>query len=80
MFDTTTLKQARRLASLVCEARHIADELADDLNRESGEAKNRAIEEQLVELSDMFFDMAGQLGETEGELDSLIEPYDSEVA
>lgn len=79
MFDTTTLKQIRKLASLVCEARNLADEISSDLNSASDEA-NWRIQDQLVELSDMFFDMAEELGSTEGELDSLIAPYDSEVA
>ena len=41
MLDTMAIKQARKLASAVCEARNLAEVLSDDLRLDSMEHKNQ---------------------------------------
>ena len=45
MLDTMSIKQARKLASAVCEARANAEELSQDLQLDSMEHKNQHIAE-----------------------------------
>ena len=71
---------ARKLASLVCEARNLADELSNDIQMDSQEPKNQRIADELDDLSYEIYQMCESLGEMEHELDALIAPYDEEVA
>ena len=80
MLDTMSIKQARKLASAVCEARAIAEELSQDLHLDSMEHKNQHIAEAFEELAGQIAEWAEDLAHIEGQADDLIQPYDSEVA
>lgn len=80
MLDATSIKQARKLASAVCEARAIAEELSQDLHCDSMEAKNQHVSEAMENLAEQIAEWAEDLAHIEGQTDDLIEPYDAEVA
>lgn len=80
MLDTMAKKQARKLASAVCEARAIAEELSQDLHLDSMEAKNQHVSEAMENLSEAIAEWAEELAEIEGQADELIQPYDKEIA
>jgi hypothetical protein len=80
MLDKSTLTMARKLASLVCEARNIAEELSQGLHCDSMEAKNQHVSEATENLADDIAEWAEELAHIEGQADNLIAPYDKEVA
>ena len=80
MLDAMSIKMARKLAGLVCEARNLADELSNDIQMDSQEPKNQRIAEELDDLSYEVYQMCESLGEIEHDLDALIAPYDKEIA
>ena len=80
MLNTTAIKQARKLASAVCEARNLAEVLSDDLRLDSMEHKNQHAAEAYEELAEQIADWAEELAQIESQADGLIQPYDSEVA
>jgi len=80
MFDTMTIKQARKLASAVCEARAVAEELSQDLHLDSMEHKNQHVAEAFEELAVQIAEWAEELAHIEGQTDDLIQPYDKEIA
>ena len=80
MLDTMSIKQARKLASAVCEARAIAEELSQDLHMDSMEHKNQHIAEAFEELAAQIAEWAEDLAQIESQADDLIQPYDKEIA
>lgn len=80
MLDSSTLTMARKLASAVCEARNLADELSQDLHCDSMEAKNEHVSEAMENLAEQIAEWAEELAHIEGQADDLILPYDTEVA
>ena len=80
MLDTMSIKQARKLASAVCEARAIAEELSQDLHLDSMEHKNQHIAEAFEELAGQIAEWAEDLAQIESQADDLIQPYDKEIA
>ena len=74
------IKQARKLASAVCEARNLAEELSQDLHCDSMEHKNQHVAEAYEQLSEAIAEWAEELAEIEGQADDLIQPYDKEIA
>jgi len=76
MLDATLIKQARKLASAVCEARAIAEELSQDLHCDSMEHKNQHVAEAFEELAEQIAEWAEELAHIEGQTDDLIQPYD----
>ncbi len=55
MLDTMAIKMARKLASAVCEARNLAEELSQDLHLDSMEHKNQHAAEAYEKLEDPYF-------------------------
>lgn len=80
MLDTLSIKMARKLASAVCEARAIAEELSQDLHLDSMEHKNQHVADAFEELAEQIADWAEELAQIEGQADDLIQPYDKEIA
>jgi len=80
MLDTLSIKMARKLASAVCEARAIAEELSQDLHCDSMESKNQHVSSALYHLAEDIAEWAEDLAIIEGQADELIEPYDKEIA
>ena len=80
MLDKSALTIARKLASAVCEARNLAEELSQDLHLDSMEHKNQHAAEAYEELSEAIAEWADELAEIEGQADELIQPYDKEIA
>ena len=80
MLDTTAIKMARKLASAVCEARNLAEELSQFLHLDSVEHKNPHVAEACEELAEQIAEWAEELAHIEGQADELIEPYDKEIA
>ena len=80
MLDTMSIKQARKLASAVCEARAIAEELSQDLHLDSMDHKNQHIAESFEELAGQIAEWAEDLAQIESQADDLIQPYDREIA
>ena len=80
MLDRTRLQLARELAKHLCQARHYAEELYQELDAASQEAKNAHIETALAELSEEISGYAEELNYMEGKADDLISPYDADIA
>lgn len=80
MLDTMAIKQARKLASAVCEARAIAEELSQDLHLDSMEHKNQHVADAFEELAEQIAEWAEDLAQIESQADDLIQPYDREIA
>ena len=64
MLDATSIKQARKLASAVCEARAIAEELSQDLHCDSMEAKNQHVSEAMENLAEQIAEWAEEQPQT----------------
>ena len=80
MLDIMAIKQARKLASAVCEARAIAEELSQDLHLDSMEHKTQHVAGAFEELAEQIAEWAEELAVIESQADDLIQPYDKEIA
>ena len=80
MLDKSSQVMLRKLAASLCEARHMAEELSQDLAMDACETKNQHIEDALHELAEEIADYAEELTHIEGKIDDLIAPYDKEIA
>lgn len=80
MLDKSSLKMARELASHLCQARHLAEDLSQELDNSAQEAKNAHIETALAELAEEIAGYAEELNYMEGKLDDVVEPYDADLA
>jgi|TARA_R100001460_G_C3456818_1_gene165442 F0F1-type ATP synthase membrane subunit b/b' len=77
MLNATLIKQARKLASSICEARNLAEEISQDLQHSGGVWK--PMNEAHEELSELIAEWADELANIESQADELIQPYDKEI-
>ena len=80
MLDKSALTMARKLATLLCEARHLAEELSQDLSQDAYEAKNSHFQMALEEVAEELSGFAEELNYMEGKADDLIAPFDKDMA